>query len=81
MSTEGKPVVVEARFSREGEITPRLFTWRGTTLVIEGVGRRWREGRERCFAVLAGGRAFELRMDEGSLRWRITHAPILRGIV
>ncbi len=81
MKIKSEAVVVEARFSREGEITPRLFIWRGTSLVIEGVGRRWREGGERCFAILAaGGRAFELRMDEVSLRWRVTSAPILRGM-
>ena len=81
MKIKSEAVVVEARFSREGEITPRLLIWRGTSLVIEGVGRRWREGGERCFAILAaGGRAFELRMDEVSLRWRVTSAPILRGM-
>lgn len=66
---------VEAYFSATGEIAPRRFTWHGGTLLVEGVGRCWREGRERCFAVLAaGGRPFELRLDEESLRWRVSRA-------
>jgi len=69
---------VEAHFSIAGEITPRRFTWQTGTLLVEGVGRRWKEGDERCFAVLAaGGRAFELRLDEKTLRWRISRAPVL----
>jgi len=47
--------LVEAYFSTVGEIPPRRFTWRGGTLAIEGVGRRWREGSERCCSVLAAG--------------------------
>lgn len=72
MKAVTEPTTVEARFDVEGELTPRSFTWRGASLTVEGVGRRWREGVERCFNVLAaGGRFFELRMDEASLRWRI----------
>jgi len=63
---------VTAHFSVEGEISPRRFTWRGTTLAVEGVGRRWREGNERCFVVLAAGeRPFELRLDEKTFHWRV----------
>jgi len=70
---------VEAYFSMAGEVTPRRFTWHSSTLSVEGVGRRWREGGERCFAVLtAGGRPFELRLDEETLRWRVSRAPTRR---
>lgn len=65
--------VVEALFSVTGEITPRRFAWRGSVLSVEGVGRSWREGSERCFVVLAAGeRPFELRLDEKTLRWRVS---------
>ena len=74
MTVMGEAVAAEAYFSLAGEITPRRFTWRGGTLVIEGVGRRWREGNERCFAVLAaGGRPFDLRLDGETLCWRVFH--------
>jgi hypothetical protein len=64
---------VEVHFSIAGEITPRRFTWHGSTLVVEGVGRRWREGGERCFAVLAaGGCLFELRLNEETLCWCVS---------
>jgi hypothetical protein len=70
----GEAVAVKACFSIAGEITPRRFTWRGGTLVVEGVGRRWREGNGRCFAVLAaGGRPFDVRLDGETLRWRVLH--------
>jgi hypothetical protein len=68
----GEAAAVEAYFSMAGEIIPRRFTWRGGTLVVEGVGRRWREGNQRCFAVLAaGGHPFDLRLDEETLCWRV----------
>jgi hypothetical protein len=44
----GEAVAVEACFSITDAIAPRRFTWQGSTLVVEGVGRRWREGNERC---------------------------------
>ena len=66
----GETVAVDAHFDVTGEIIPRRFVWRGSTLMIEGIGRRWREGSERRFAVLAaGGRSFELRLDEDTLCW------------
>jgi hypothetical protein len=72
----GEAAAVEAHFSVAGEITPRRFTWRGGTLVVEGVGRRWREENERCFAVLAaGGRPFDMRLDGETLCWRVFHRP------
>lgn len=71
MKGAGEATVVEARFEVTGEITPRRFAWRGRMLPVEGVGRRWQEGRERCFAVMAaGGRPFELRLDEETFCWR-----------
>ena len=67
---------VEVQFDVAGEITPRRFAWRGSMVFVEGVGRRWKEGDERCFMVLAvGGRPFELRLDERTLRWRVARAP------
>lgn len=73
--------VVEVHFSAGGEITPRRFTWRGGTLPVEGVGRRWREGGERCFAILAaGGWPFVLRLDEETFRWRVSRVSV-RGPV
>jgi hypothetical protein len=70
---ESETAAVEAHFSVTGEITPRRFTWRGSLLPVEGMGRRWQEGRERCFTVMAaGGRPFELRLDEETFCWRVT---------
>ncbi len=70
---------VEAHFDVAGEITPRRFTWRGRMLAVEGVGRRWKEGCERHFMVMAaGGQPFELRLDEQTLLWRIVRAPAPR---
>lgn len=79
MTAASEAAAVEVYFSMAGEIVPRRFTWRGSTLLVEGVGRRWREGSERCFAVLAaGGRPFELRLDEKTLRWRVSRASARR---
>ena len=70
---------VEAQFDVDGEITPRRFAWHGNMVPVEGVGRRWKEGDERCFMVMAmGGQPFELRLDERTLCWRIARAPALR---
>ncbi|MBN1814771.1 MAG: hypothetical protein JXA14_23225 [Anaerolineae bacterium] len=70
---------VEAQFDVDGEITPRRFAWRGSMVPIEGVGRRWEEGDERCFMVMAmGGQPFELRLNERKLCWRIARAPAPR---
>jgi len=67
-----RPTSVAAHFDDEGEITPRRFTWAGTTLTVERVGRRWREQETRCFLVMvAGGTVYELRLDEHTLRWRV----------
>lgn len=72
----GQPTTVEALFTAEGEITPRRFQWQGHLLSVEGVGRRWREQDERCFNVMAmGGRTFQLRLNERTLRWRIARGP------
>jgi hypothetical protein len=73
------PIAVEAHFDVEGEITPRRFEWQGTLLAVEGVGRCWTEGGERCFNVMAmSGRLFELRLDEETLRWSIARGPLPR---
>jgi hypothetical protein len=69
---------VDAHFDVTGKITPRRFTWRGSTLSVEGVGRQWKEGDVWCFMVMAGGRPFELRMDGRTLRWWIARAPAAR---
>ena len=79
MKVVNEEVSVEAQFDVTGEITPRRFAWRGRTLPVEGVGRRWKEGDERCFMVMAmGGQSFELRLDERTLRWQIARAPSLK---
>jgi hypothetical protein len=78
----GEAVAVEAHFDVVGEITPRRFTWQGSTVMVEGVGRRWRDGNERCFAVLAaGGRPFELRLDEETLLWHVVYSWEPRPVV
>ena len=80
--TVGETTDVEAHFSAVGEITPRRFTWHGTTLVVEGVARRWREGNYHCFAVLAtAGRPFELWLDGETLLWRVTRSWVRRPVV
>ena len=78
MKVVNEETVVEAQFDVAGEITPCRFTWRGRTLSVEGVGRRWAEGGERCFMVMASGQPFELRLDERTLRWRIARVPFSR---
>jgi hypothetical protein len=73
---------VEARFDANGEITPCRFAWRGSMVSVEGVGRQWEDGDERCFMVMAvGGRPFELRLNERTLCWRIACAPAPRHAV
>jgi hypothetical protein len=75
MMVARKETAVEARFDVTGEITPRRFTWHGSTMSVEGVGRSWREGDERCFVVLAAGaKPFELRLNERTLCWRVSRA-------
>lgn len=78
MKVVNEETVVEAEFDITGEITPRRFAWRGRTLPVEGVGRRWKEGDERCFMIMAGGQPFELRLDERTLCWRISRVPSTR---
>ena len=76
MTVVGEETAVEAYFGPAGEIVPRGFTCRGCMLKVEGVGRCWQEGEERCFAILAAGeRPFELRLDGQTLRWRVVHSP------
>jgi hypothetical protein len=75
----GEPTAVEAAFTAQGRITPRRFEWQGSSLAVEGVGRRWTEAGQRCFNVMAmGGRLFELRLDLETLRWSIARGPIPR---
>ncbi|MBN1979399.1 MAG: hypothetical protein JW918_18535 [Anaerolineae bacterium] len=78
MKVVNEETVVEAQFDVTGEITPRRFTWHGRTLSVEGVGRRWKEGDEQRFMVMASGQPFELRLDERTLRWQIARAPSTR---
>lgn len=82
MTSEGELTAVVVHFDVEGKITPRRFTWQGTQLTVEGVGRRWREKGERCFTVLAAGRhLFELRLDEEAWRWRVARGPTPKMVV
>ncbi|MGD8998109.1 MAG: CinA family protein [Anaerolineae bacterium] len=77
-----EPIAVEAHFDVEGEITPHRFEWQGSLLAVEGVGRRWTEGAERCFNVMAmGGRLFQLRLNRETLRWSIARGPLPRMAV
>lgn len=72
----GRAAAVEAVFGEDGRIEPRRFTWQGTWLDVEGVGRRWTEDAERCWNIMAaGGSVFELRLDLASLRWAVTRGP------
>lgn len=75
----GETITVEARFTAQGEITPRGFEWQGRMLTVEAVGRRWAGPGERRFTVLAmGGRLFELRLDEQTLCWSMVRGPVPR---
>ena len=72
----GKPTEVEATFTREGDIVLRRFQWRGSWLVVEGLGRCWEDAGDRYFNIVAmGGRLFELRLDVGTLRWSVVMEP------
>ena len=78
---------VEAVFAEDGGIEPRRFTWRGTWVDVESIGRRtyilleiarrrWEDDGARCLNVMAaGGRAFELRLDRATLRWTVIRGP------
>ena len=73
--------VVEACFDTTGEITPRRFEWQGKLHVVEGVGRRWTEGGETCFNVIAmGGRLYQLRLNRVTLRWSIPREASPRNV-
>lgn len=74
-----EPIAVEAYFDLDGQITPRRFEWQGQLIPVEGVGRRWTEGGERRFNVMAlGGRFFQIRLDEETLRWSLARGPLPR---
>jgi hypothetical protein len=76
-----RETAVEARFDRAGVVSPRCFTWQGAQISVEGRGRTWEEGDERCFLVMAaGGRAFELRWNRSTLRWRVRRVSAPRAV-
>ena len=78
----GEDTAVQAVFSRNGRITPRRFEWQGSWLAVEGIGRRWTDGEQRCFNVQAlGGRLFELRFDPLSGRWSVRRGPLPHMVV
>ena len=70
------PTAVEARFDKEGRITPTAFRWRGRNVRISDVGRRWTEPHGahqlRHYLVMTSVQdTFELRLDTGTLQWKI----------
>jgi len=63
-------VEVTARFDQEGEITPLRLTRAGRELVVESVGRRWRdESGYHALVMLLGRRVFELTFSYAEGRW------------
>jgi len=71
------PTAVEARFDEEGRVTPTTFRWRGQDVRISDVGRRWTEPHGphelRHYLVMTPAQdVFELCLDTGTLRWKIT---------
>ena len=68
---------VEARFDEEGRVTPTAFHWQGREVRTSDVGRRWTEPHGphqiRHYLVMTPGQdTFELCLDMGTLRWKIT---------
>ncbi len=67
-----EPVEVTARFDLEGEITPLRLTRAGRELVVESVGRRWRdESGYHALVMLLGGRVFELTFNYTEGKWHL----------
>jgi len=71
------PTAVEARFDKEGRVTPMTFRWQGRDVRIGDVGRRWIEPHGphqlRHYLVMTPGQdTFELCLDTGTLQWKIT---------
>ena len=71
------PTAVEARFDKEGRVTPTTFRWRGRDVRISDVGRRWTEPHGphqiRHYLVMTPAQdTCELCLDTGTLRWKIT---------
>jgi hypothetical protein len=69
----GEPTEVEVRVAADGTVTPLRFTWRGTTLRVAGVGRRWSDEAGDHWMVMTTPpeRVFELlRTPEGL--WRVS---------
>jgi hypothetical protein len=71
------PTAVEARFDEEGRVTPIAFVWQGREVRISDVGRRWVEPHgphqiHHYLVMTPAQDTFELCLDTGTLRWRIT---------
>ena len=61
---------VKARFDEQGEATPLSFRWEGTDLLVDSVGRRWRDGTgQHVLVMVPGGRVFELQFRSSDGTW------------
>ena len=71
------PTAVEARFDEEDRVTPTTFRWQGREVRISDVGRWWTEPHgprhiHHYLVMTPGQDTFELCLDMGTLRWKIT---------
>jgi hypothetical protein len=64
------PVVVEARFDNEGQVTPQRFTWQGREYRVDSLGRRWRdESGMHILIMIPGEQVYELIFAPDETRW------------
>jgi hypothetical protein len=68
----GEPTVVETRVEADGASHPQAFSWQGRRWQVESLGRRWQEGGEDHYLVMAaGGQVFELTRSPNLGTWRL----------
>jgi hypothetical protein len=71
-----QPTNVDARFTADGAVRPRRFTWGQAWLDVSDVGRQWTDaGGHHVLVMVAGRRTFELLLERESLAWHVVRAP------
>jgi hypothetical protein len=70
------PIVVDARFEKDGSIRPNAFAWKGLHYKIDSVGRQWEEQDIRHILVMVNGdKVFELSFTPSTLCWHLIRIP------
>ena len=74
-------IEVTAHFDVNGKATPLRFTWKGSTYLIESIGRRWQaEHILHILVMVPEGRIFELLFDCTQARWYLGRAETERMV-